>query len=268
MKWSIELDNKLKELIYKNKNHYQIADILGTTNKSVSNRCFRLGLKIKHKKEYRCKNCDLIFSDYENRDRKFCSNNCSAIFNNLGREHSIETKQKIKLKISGHTKSEETKQKISGPNNPNWVDGRSSINKFNKINGYKKCKHCGDFNVYKKYNRICDDCRMMYYKYYRPLCEFDFNFDDYSEFFNLDLVKRYGWYSPTNKGNNLNGVSRDHLYSVSDGFKSGINPEIIKHPSNCELILHKNNQSKNCKSSITLEELLQRINDWNVKYGN
>jgi hypothetical protein len=265
MKWNTELDNKLKFLIDNNKKHDEIANILGISKKSVSNRCFRLGLKIKHKKEYKCKNCSSIFTDYVVSGRKFCSSNCSTTFNNLGKKHTEETKQKIRTKISGHTKSEETKQKISGPNNPNWVDGRTIINRVIKLNGKKKCKHCGEFNVYKKYNHVCDNCRMTYYKYYRPMCEFDFNFDNYSEFFDLELVKEYGWYSPFNKGNNLSGVSRDHLYSVSDGFKNGVDPNIIKHPANCELILHIKNQSKKTKSNITLEELLKRISEWGKK---
>ena len=146
MRWTTELDSNLKELLDENKKHEEIANILGITKRSVSNRCFRLGLKIKYKKEYVCKNCGLIFSDYVNSDRKFCSKNCSTTFNNLGRKHTNETKQKIRLKISGHTKSEETKKKMRGPNNPNWVDGRSVNNKVIKINGYKKCKHCGEFN--------------------------------------------------------------------------------------------------------------------------
>lgn len=62
-------------------------------------------------------------------------------------------------------------------------------------------------------------------------------------------------------------MSRDHLYTVSDGFKNKVDPNIIKHPANCELILHTDNQKKNVKSKITLDELLKRIESWDKKYN-
>jgi hypothetical protein len=52
------------------------------------------------------------------------------------------------------------------------------------------------------------------------------------------------------------------MLSVKDGFEMGIDPEIIKHPANCKLVLHKENQSKHRHSSITLEELKERIKHW------
>ena len=52
------------------------------------------------------------------------------------------------------------------------------------------------------------------------------------------------------------------MVSVRTGFDLGIDPKIIKHPANCEIMLHKQNQSKREKSSITIEELLARIRNW------
>ena len=97
---------------------------------------------------------------------------------------------------------------------------------------------------------------------YRQRCNFDFKFEDYPDKFDLTLVEQNGWYSPSNKGNNLNGASKDHMVSVRTAFDLGIDPEIIKHPANCKIMLHKQNQSKREKSSITIEELLERIRNW------
>jgi hypothetical protein len=77
----------------------------------------------------------------------------------------------------------------------------------------------------------------------------------------------YGWYAAKNRGDNLNGCSRDHLYSVYDGFKNKIDPKIISHPANCEIKPHKENQHKHSKSSITIEQLLERISDFEKQYG-
>jgi hypothetical protein len=87
---------------------------------------------------------------------------------------------------------------------------------------------------------------------------------DYPEYFNLTLVEQYGWYSPSNKGNNINGISKDHKYSIKQGFIDNVDPYYISHPANCELVLHRANQSKRTKCSITLEELKKQIEEFNV----
>ena len=66
----------------------------------------------------------------------------------------------------------------------------------------------------------------------------------------------------SNKQNNLDGVSRDHMLSVKDWFINGIDPAVISHPANCDLVLHRANQRKRSDSSITVEELLDRIKKW------
>lgn len=52
----------------------------------------------------------------------------------------------------------------------------------------------------------------------------------------------------------------DHIYSVLDGFINEIAPAIISHPKNLRILEAKKNSSKGCKSEITLEELLEKIN--------
>lgn len=64
----------------------------------------------------------------------------------------------------------------------------------------------------------------------------------------------------------MNGVSRDHMYSVSEGFNNNISPSIISHPSNCKLMTHTQNNKKNAKCTITIDELLERIKLWDLKY--
>jgi hypothetical protein len=103
-------------------------------------------------------------------------------------------------------------------------------------------------------------------RHYRARCSFTFNVYDYPEEFDLSLLETFGWYKAANRGNNLNGISRDHMFSVKEGFERGIDPLILSHPANCCLLRHNDNVSKNKKSSITLEELMHRIEIWNSKY--
>ena len=128
-----------------------------------------------------------------------------------------------------------------------------------------RCKCCGKYfrNKITKYCEICQPNIRLY----RARCEFKFNVFDYPDKFNLDLVNEFGWYSPGgkkgHKTKNTNGVARDHLYTVADGFKNGVEPEMLAHPANCQLILQEDNVRKRDTSTITLEELKQRIANWN-----
>jgi len=52
----------------------------------------------------------------------------------------------------------------------------------------------------------------------------------------------------------------DHKFSITEGFKQNVDPEIIGHHINLELIPKSVNRSKRIRCSITLEELLQLQN--------
>lgn len=103
-------------------------------------------------------------------------------------------------------------------------------------------------------------------KLYRLQCAFDFVLNDFPDEFDLSLIKKFGWYKAKNHGDNPNGISRDHMYSVKDGFLNNVDPKIISHPANCQLLKQSKNASKKAKSCITLQELLIRIERWNKKY--
>jgi hypothetical protein len=108
-------------------------------------------------------------------------------------------------------------------------------------------------------------------KYYAA-ARFKFNVYRYPDEFDLSLIKQHGWYScPGKKRNgcikNTNGVSRDHIISVSYGFENQIDPAIIAHPANCRLMLQSSNKLKGSECALTLEQLLVRIEAWNVKYS-
>ena len=56
------------------------------------------------------------------------------------------------------------------------------------------------------------------------------------------------------------------MYSIRDGFDNNIDPKLISHPANCKLIQQRKNSSKYKKSSITIDRLKNRIDEWNKKY--
>lgn len=100
--------------------------------------------------------------------------------------------------------------------------------------------------------------------YYRSQARFVFGNDPDTirSILNYELLKQYGMYS---KHSNPQGVVRDHRYSVYEGFINKVDPEIISHPANCQFLLHSDNARKTRRSSITLEQLMEDINGWNVR---
>jgi len=94
---------------------------------------------------------------------------------------------------------------------------------------------------------------------YKDACKFLFNINKVTNIPGKSLIKEYGWY---HSKKNLKGVSRDHMFSVAEGYKQGVPPEIISHPANCHIITQSANSSKGYNCSITLEELYIRITHW------
>lgn len=168
---------------------------------------------------------------------------------------------------------------------------RIGIFKYLEQNGYEKvkvventiCSYCGksllrDRN-YNAKERFCSSKCMGHYRRrktleengdlyvpYKSMTKFRFGVSSYPDEFDFSLIEQYGWYSPSNKKNNINGVSRDHIFSVKEGFRQLINPILLAHPANCRLMKHSDNISKNDKSNLTLDELIERIKKWDIPY--
>ena len=177
-----------------------------------------------------------------------------------------------KLTVS-RTNLDEKANKIA-----NSLKGRN-VGRGKDITYYKKiCPCCGiEFETRKFHKIYCSsECHNKYRKIinntvvkkaYHSSCSFKFGIASYPEEFNTTLIKEYGWYSASNHGGNLTGVSRDHMFSCNEGWRQKIDPYIISHPANCELMRHNENFKKLDSCSISLEDLKQRIIDWNHKYG-
>ena len=187
---------------------------------------------------------------------RFCSCKCARGFSTKTKRSEINTKVSLKLKVL--------------PSERYCADCGSAICNY-KHNLY--CKSCAAKRKYMKLRNAqlvnADDIikERLLYQEYRRKCSFNFAISDYHDEFDLELLKRYGWYSATNHGNNMTGVSRDHIYSVFEGYKNRVDPKIISHPANCQLLLQSDNASKKTKCDITLDELKLKIDKWNKKYG-
>lgn len=199
------------------------------------------------KKPNKCKECKSKI-EYKSKLNLFCSTSCSASYNNRGRIHSEDSIKKIKNKLIDF-----------------YADKITII----------QCLFCGNDIPKRLHRKYCNkDCSrknkrklLGNYEIYKFDCSFKFNLADYPKEFDFSLLKKYGMYKAKNRGDNLGGVSKDHIYSISEGYKNGVPSNIISHPANCQLMVHKYNISKNSKSHISLKDLNEKIEKWNNKYN-
>lgn len=210
-----------------------------------------------------CHRCEINFSVIEReflfpkKSQYFCSRQCAN-----SRIISDEHRRKTSESLSGRDYTP-----------PRTIESQCEYcqTSFEQIKHYTKrqkrfcSRSCSTKHQAKSRYKLVREKRSEFVNY-RADAAFKFNLKDYPEEFDFRLVEQYGWYRPKNRGNNLNGVSRDHMVSVRHGFDNFIDPAIISHPANCRLILQKDNASKNKKNEITYEELLSRIEKWNEKY--
>lgn len=173
------------------------------------------------------------------------------------------------------TVSTETKRKIS----KTMIDNKSAFKRTSSKYPYtKSCIGCGTNIMVTSWRvdirKYCStDCRnkkrqqnMTELNKYRRDGKFKFALNSYPDEFEFDLITKYGWYKAKNRGNNLNGVSRDHMIPIMYGWKHNISPDIISHPANCQLLRHNDNVSKGTNPSITLESLIIKIDSWDITY--
>lgn len=208
-----------------------------------------------------CKFCDKEFvSSDALKARKCCSNECAIKLarNSQTKDHDKSRSEKCKeaWKNGVYTdKATKPRKRIL------FVEKTCPFCELKFLTKRKKAIYCS--------NKCAGAARKQnssILEVYRRRCAFDFNLADFPEEFDFDLIRQYGWYSPTNKNNNLTGVSRDHMVSVKYGFENNIDPEIISHPANCKLMLQSENFLKKEKCSISFSELKERIKYWNKKY--
>lgn len=214
-------------------------------------------LRNKKKSQYKVKFCRTCSKElpYELRRNIYCDHSCSATGTNIGRRHTNKTKQKISRSLVNYAKSSGNYTKIPSQG-PKYSRNCRICLKVTKNKFY--CSNlCAALDRTIKSNATKTEREK-----YKAACKFTFGIKDHPTKFDIALVEQYGWYSAKNRGNNSGGVSRDHMLSISDGFKQNIPPEMISHPANCRLILQSDNASKGKKSSITREQLQKRIDEW------
>lgn len=228
MKWKKEEIEKAINMINNGKSFKDIAKVLNRTHEAISSKMNRLGFKSGFKP-----NKNKGVSKYSNYNwgeiQEEYDNGLS--YEELKKEFNLSTRALIWAKENGKLKFRTVSEGLKLA----WANGKYKSSDKEGIDRY------------------------------RQLCEFKFNLNDYPNEFNFKLIEEHGWYKAKNKGDNPNGVSRDHMYSIKEGFKNGVDPYYMSHPANCRLMRHGDNNKKKTNCSITLEELIKRVEEWDKR---
>lgn len=213
------------------------------------------------------------------KNNKFTRNTYKVICQVCGKEYEVIcTEKEYNKQCFRKTCSNSCAHKLSVVNT-DIVEKNKSISstcQTKKEVLYKTCEFCGKtFEAKRKHTKYCcEQCRknsksknISVSRKYKNSCAFTFSLNSFPDEFDFSLINEYGWYKAKNHGDNLNGISRDHMLSKDFGFENLIDPYIISHPANCKLLQQNENASKGSKNSLTLDELLKRIEDWHKKYG-
>lgn len=227
----------------KNKKEYTRRVKLGHTKFYCCQSCASIDTKTVHGNIVRkCAWCqkDFVSTTHKNH-KKCCSKLCA---NRLS--HSFVDNEKLSKTMKEKFVRGEIKPKVCP---------------FCKTEFRAKTKYCS-----KKCVREMKRVHLPAYDKYKRECQFQFGIKNYPTEFDFTLIEKHGWYKPKNHGDNLGGVSRDHIMSVKWGFENKIDSKYIRHPANCQLLIHNDNVSKGKKESITLDILLERIRVWDSKY--
>ena len=220
-------------------------------------------LKFGEIKEFKV-NCDKCGKEIiiKEREKKFNPNKKYYCSSSCANSHNLSTHQKQNISLG-------VRQYLLNKD-PNYVYIKDQIKICpicgKEFTGYANTcsRSCGNKLRYRK--KLIDDFETKN-KIYKKCCQFTFSLNDFPDEFDFNLIQENGWYKAKNRGDNLTGISRDHKYSCNEGFKNLIDPYIISHPANCQLLIHTDNISKLDKCSISIDELINNIHLWNYKYG-
>lgn len=234
-----------------------------------------------------CITCNIKLP-FHQKNNKFCSHSCAAKTGNKTRQENgwvVTQEQKNKTSASVKAKHASKPKKIkiykciicdAVHESKILAKACCSANKSKRIRFKKQeiegpyskifycsCKHCGLKFISKSAFQFCINCKE-HHSNKRSIYRFKFNVYHYPDLFDLGQLTNLGFYSPGGKSGawNINGMSRDHKVSIAEAIKNNYDPYYISHPCNCELMPHKENGKKRTKSSITYQELIKLVDDY------
>ena len=206
-------------------------------------------------KKYYNKNCSFCQKEFivnsHNKKQKFCSKSCSA--KNTNKKYPIKRNRMKPVQSSMRYRKKLRKHVTHKLEHPDIL-GQYSIIFF------CQCLHCKKIFFSKHKKRYCSE----HYNYTNRNNKTKYRFskniiENNQHLFDMSMIEKYGYYHSID---NPTGVTKDHRVSVWESIQNDYDPYYITHPLNCELMLFSDNSSKNEKSSITYDDLVKSVNNY------
>ena len=168
-----------------------------------------------HTEEYKKKcnkgrnrSLDLRFGPFT--DFKVSCHKCNTQFTVTEREKKFPKKEKYfcsrscaNSKPASEKRKEKVRQKLKKIRNIFKIC--PTCNEEFKLEGNSQKRFCSKDCRNKRFRKGLDSNKLnkLDYRDYRSKCDFTFNLKDFEDDFDFSLIQEHGWYSPSNKGNNL-----------------------------------------------------------------
>jgi len=235
-----------------------------------------------------CSICDNTFETYPSVDRKTCSKECRSKHTSINQSgknnpnYGNKWNDEQRKNLSDYQKS--ISHIISKRVKDDWKDNDSRRNETSRLQSKLAKERVGEKNsfygkkhteetknkikqTFEKIGRKTPDVEKSDYEiYYKESNWIAYMFDIVDD--GILMLETHGIF---NNKNNGNGVVRDHIIGRRFGFNNNVFPEILRHPSNCQILTNKENVSKAHKYksgneikdiSMSLEELFSRIREY------
>lgn len=206
-----------------------------------------------------CVICNTIIK-YQNKNNQCCSKQCRSKLTSLSNLSRVRSKWSAEQK----QKNKSTKKTLTEQKQIVKLATKSITEPFCKV-VYCSCHHCQTKFTNYSQKKYCSTCEDNYSHDGRAKYWFTFNVFDYPNLFDLSLIKTIGF---RDSKTNPNGITRDHRVSVNVAIKNDYNPYYIKHPLNCELMSFKENNKKKSQCSISYEELVELVDNYDKNGGS
>lgn len=172
MKWNKEEENVAIELLKNGNSYEQIANKLNRTKKSIKLKLNKLGYifedysELYYYENKKCIQCDKEYKSFKKENRKFCSQSCSATYNNL---QKIKRDNKKCLCCNVSISDKQNKSKFCSYSCSATFNNKLQINYENGYTSKReiiisKCNSC-NIEIYDKVERkYCDlKCQHQYH---------------------------------------------------------------------------------------------------------
>lgn len=211
-----------------------------------------------------CQAAELKFNGFSKGYSKTCSYACRNKSDNFKQKYKETCKSKYGVDYASQSKifREQVKETLKskyGVENPMHCDKIKQVLKENNLIKYGYENAAASPNIKEKITATKEKNGSII-----PRSKRTEKVNYYRDVMNISKQSYHHYFYKINPENLPRGRDKfhlDHIFSISDGFKNKISPEIIGHWTNLRLVWFSENTRKNYRSGKTIQQLYEDFNN-------